>query len=134
VIHLIRDPRSVVASMVGGLQRRQTAAGAVLYSWTVAVLSAFVLRKLPPGQSKRVRYEDFVANPIATLRDLAEWLELDASEFDHRNMRPGPLFQGNRMRTQDVVAVDAPKHAPPTPRGHLVEILLLPLRRLYGYR
>lgn len=87
VIHIYRDPRDVVASLMTmrwwkGRSVRRTAR-----HWRRALLAAEDWqRRLGPDRHRTVRYEDLVADPEGVLRPLAAFLGLEFSPamLDHR--------------------------------------------------
>jgi hypothetical protein len=79
-----------------------------------------------------VRYEDLVADPRGQLARLAAWLEADLTAVDPERLVPGPVFQGNRMRTQPVVRVD--RAAGTAPRaGMVISLVMSPWALAFGY-
>jgi hypothetical protein len=105
-IMLVRDPRTVVAAFRKPVQKPKGFLGAVSYLWVVHLLSSAVYGSIPRHSRLRVRYEDLVADPRDELRRIGVWLGVDLSNVDPAQLVPGPVFQGNRMRTQPVVSVD----------------------------
>jgi hypothetical protein len=132
-ILLVRDPAAVVAAMRSPGQKRKRAWEAVAYIWVVSMLSVTVFRRLPSSSRIVLRYEDFLANPERELRRIGEWLELDTSEVDVQALRPGPVFQGNRMRTQPSVAVRRPDSTETVSGPWAARVAVYPLRRVLGY-
>jgi len=92
VVHLVRDPRAVAYSRrrgKSGLDRdlRPTGALESTSGWVVRNLaSEAVSRRYGPGRSLLVRYEEFVGQPLATIRSIARLVDerADAPSFnDH---------------------------------------------------
>lgn len=88
VIHLIRDPRDVVSSLISGetwisewAPRKAAVAGNWWARHIIAVRDA--RPQLPPGQFREVKYEDLSRSPIEVLRGCADFLNLgwDTSEI-----------------------------------------------------
>lgn len=80
VVHLIKDPRAFVYSMIRGQQR--PALGDVVRlsaRWAVenTLMHRMVARALDPAHVRTVRYEDLAGDPRGTLGDLGAWLGLE---------------------------------------------------------
>jgi hypothetical protein len=133
-IFLVRDPASVVTAMRGSNQKKKRTWEAVAYIWVATLLSAVVYTRLPREQRLFLRYEEFIARPEHELQRIAGRLGLDATRIDLEDLRPGPLFQGNRMRTLPSISLDrnaASKADDLRPWG--ARLAVVPLRRLLGY-
>jgi hypothetical protein len=82
IIHLIRDPRDVVASMLAASKGWAKAVAPrrvrpAVRHWHEHVRAAQSAGKLlPPGQFLELRYEDLFENPARRLRDVAGFLNL----------------------------------------------------------
>ena len=119
-ILLVRDPRTVAASLANPVQtstKRLWESAA--YLWVVHPLSIAVYLTLPKDRRLLVRYEDLVDDPERELRRIGSWLGTDLSEIDPTNLVPGPVFQGNRMRTSPSCATQqtVARFRPCQPRG-----------------
>jgi hypothetical protein len=83
VLHLVRDGRGVVAS-----RKKYMSVDRAAERWNhYHRLTSRVLERWVPGQHyRRMRYEDFVADPASSVKDLLAWLEMSFSsqclEFD----------------------------------------------------
>jgi hypothetical protein len=104
-IMLVRDPRTVAAAFRKPVQKPKGFWGAASYLWVVHLLSLAVYVSIPRRSRLRVRYEDLVARPADELHRIGAWLGVDLASVDPEHLVPGPVFQGNRMRTQPVVTV-----------------------------
>lgn len=114
VIHLVRDGRGVAWSLLqsykkdikAGLQREIKPKSAVRTAarWCVVNLATEALRwKLGRGRYIRIKYEDFVADPVAMLNRIGEMTDLDLTEIalGLRNgvpITPAHQIAGNRLR------------------------------------
>jgi len=86
-IHIVRDPRDVVASILPLMFGAQSA-GVAASDWNECVAGWWAAeRRLPPERRCEVRYEDLVTEPAQTLGRLAEFLgapspaDLDATSI-----------------------------------------------------
>ena len=161
VIHLVRDPRSMLQSMVwrvrtkSNLNSRQLIAarlGAPLFlawtalKWTVVNLLCDFMARAYPGRVLRVRFEDLCAQPSEELERIGRTfgLELaDLATLSEKAMRREPLevghnISGNRLRHAEVVRFDPDggRREVSIPRWLSVVISLLcgPVMLRYGYR
>ncbi len=93
ILHLVRDPRAVMWSLQSrGLNRRlernepphrSLAAERAIIGWKWANRAAEVAgAKLGEGHYLRVRYEDFTADPLGTLKRVAPFLGIDPRPYD----------------------------------------------------
>lgn len=109
VIHLIRNPIELARAMAGGEQSvPKSFLQTMLYFFVVNAFSLVATRGLGRDRCVRLRYEDFVSQPEATLRQLGETFSIDTSAPIERIRRQEPLqrgyiFNGNRMRMQERV-------------------------------
>lgn len=149
-LHLVRDPRAVAHSYTRTKRRvpgqpEMPRFGAVhsSLSWTARnVASEIGLGRLPPARVRRVRYEDLVDQPRASLVDLGRWLgapDPDAAFVDDRTLHldDAHLIGGNPRRFDrgDVtIAADEAWRSVGAPGATAtVARLTRPLRRRYGY-
>lgn len=146
VVHLVRDPRGVAWSLMKsyrrdeskGLQKEVVPKPAVYTAarWAMVNLASEQLcRRVGAGRSLRVRYEDLVADPAATLRRVGELVGASigptAAEF-----RPGHQVAGNRLRMLPAIRLSADegwRSEMPAGSRKLVSRLLAPMLRRYGY-
>lgn len=149
VLHLVRDPRAVAHSYRrrkgGAGQPELPRFGAVhsSLSWSARNAAAELGRRVVPGERfRRVRYEDLVADPRGTLRDLGGWLGLagpDRAFVDDRTVAlgDGHLVGGNPRRLERgtlTIAADDEWARGAGATSRLVGALTAPLRARYGYR
>ncbi|HWO71110.1 MAG TPA: sulfotransferase [Actinomycetota bacterium] len=100
VIHLVRDPRGNVASIM-----RHTGADVATASrrWRHANLEADRLRRLLPPQAwLRLRYEDLCADPGGTLERIARFAGVEPAPLPGAIGGPGHHLIGNSMRLRGV--------------------------------
>lgn len=137
VVHLVRDPRSVIASFQKDVQRHEPMGRlrANLYCLVVELLSTVVYRSFPRAKRATVRYEDLVTDPQRTIGRLASVLGLDEELPDFADLRTGFVFQGNRIRHQRSVAVRAggERTALPFPWSAVTTALQAPVLLRHGY-
>lgn len=136
-IYLVRDPRMVMNALRKTVQRHRPMhpLKAVAYCWTVAILSEWTLLKMPRSRKARLRYEDFVADPVGTLGAITDHFQLGTRLETAEDISTGDMFQGNRLRTKETITI-----APQPSSAHLTgfwkvvtTIGVLPLLLRYGY-
>ena len=157
IIHLVRDPRSVMQSYLWRLEPGNV--GFLLYGrrrswgrvvplalasgiWTVGNLMCELIARLHPGRVVRVRYEDLRARPEAVLVELGRSFDLDLDDVVGRLERGesfpvGHNLGGNRIRQEGAVRFDPGKTSrradPPRWLKALTVLLCWPLMLRYGY-
>jgi hypothetical protein len=157
IVHLVRDSRAVAYSWNrrkrlpsplpghNGQQEFMTRskAVAILASKYLGWNSAFHLPSLHQAPYLRLRYENFVADPIDGLRVLSafsgETLTLPESHFKDNSVQLGNhhIFSGNPMRERmglvPIKLDDEWRTLMPQSQFHQVTAITSPLLRLYGY-
>jgi hypothetical protein len=156
VIHLVRDPRGVLATCYRRIARgepmlflrRHYRANAPLFlllqaaSWTVGNLIGEAIAWAVPGRVLRLRYEDLRDCPAETVRWLGTELGLPLGDVAERLARGeeftvGHNVGGNSIRHQESVRFDpgrGRRHGS-LPNSIAVALLLCwPLMPRYGYR
>jgi hypothetical protein len=114
LVHLIRDGRGVAWSLSkpiardleSGVERELPARSTTRTAarWCVVNLAAeHVGRRVGPGKSLRMRYEDLVATPAAELQRLAALVDIDLSMVSTLiesgdPLAPGHVVAGSRLR------------------------------------
>lgn len=87
-IHMVRDPRDVVASALRLPLGGKTPLG-IAYDWERALLSGLAAESLwGSGVILRVKYEDLVTNPESILKRICNFLEISFTQemlFFHRS-------------------------------------------------
>jgi hypothetical protein len=150
LVHLVRDPRAVVFSMTKSIKR--TLEGGVqkdlepkplirtALRWLIVNLAAEMLSaRLGPKRAVRVRYEDFVADPRASLSRVLALVGRGAELLpDGRTVPIRPLHQvsGSRHRMQKNLLIDedeAWQGSMSPARQAIVAAICAPLLRRYGY-
>jgi hypothetical protein len=131
-ILLVRDPRALVKAFQKPVQKPKSTWAAAVYVWTVLALSSLVYGTIPRDRRTVVRYEDLVADPRGELARLSAWLGADLGAVDPERLVPGPVFQGNRMRTQPIVRVDRSAGAAPS-AGAFTSLVMAPWALVLGY-
>ncbi|AFL51794.1 hypothetical protein ABIE78_002351 [Sinorhizobium fredii] len=121
VIHMVRDGRGVAWSLLkpyardanSGLQKeiRPKSVFRTALRWSIVNLAVeYLSRKLGPDKVLRVRYEDFVSDPVATMQQIGVFLELDLHQIGSSlqngdSVGPGHQVAGNRLRMAGSVAL-----------------------------
>jgi hypothetical protein len=109
LLFLVRDPRSVVASLGRRdvRERRFGVAAANAYLWLTHILAVRVFLRHARERRMFVRYEDLIARPEAVLREILDAIGSNAPTPDLSHLDTGVPFHGNRLLASDVVALDA---------------------------
>lgn len=151
VVHVVRDPRGVAWSLKKSFKRqvdvgvqRELRPKPLLYTalrWMIVNLATERLcRRLGPGRSMRVRYEDFVADPEGTLRQILKLVDSRIPDQPLQvavsPMSPQHQVAGSRHRMQHEIVVrhdERWKEAMPRLQRWLVTLACAPLLWRYGY-
>jgi hypothetical protein len=150
VVHMVRDPRAVIWSMMkpinrqleAGVQRDLTPKPLLRTAlrWMVVNLSAEILRmRVPRDHSIRVRYEDFVADPRGTLSRILELAGENADQLPDglvAPLHPAHQVAGSRHRMQKELLIRADhawRSAMPVAKQRIAAFLCAPLLWRYGY-
>lgn len=150
VVHVVRDARGVAYSWTKTVTRPEADGCAEMtrYSPTRSALlwnahnAAFGLLARRGVPVRRIRYEEFLADPRAGLRELAAFAGLPAGDLafvgaDHAELQPTHSAAGNPMRFHTgripLRRDDAWVEALPTGQRRLVGAVCAPLLRAYGY-
>lgn len=151
VVHVVRDPRGVAWSLKKSYKRqvdvglqRELRPKPLLYTalrWMIVNLATERLcRRLGPGRSTRVKYEDFVADPEGTLRQILKLVHARIPEQPMQvaasPMSPQHQVAGSRHRMQHEIVVrrdERWKETMPRLQRWLVTLACAPLLRRYGY-
>jgi hypothetical protein len=153
VVHVVRDARGVAYSWTKTVARPETdgtdemtryspVRSAVLRNAHNAAFGLLARRGVPV---RRIRYEQFLADPRAGVRDLAAFAGIEITERDleflgegHADLSVGHSAAGNPMRfTVGRVLLrrdDAWTVALPPAQRRLVGAVCAPMLRAYGYR
>jgi hypothetical protein len=109
LVYLLRDPQSVVASFNRRdvAQYSKSTLTANVYLWLTNLLSVLVFLRHPPARRTFVRYEDFIADPEATVRTILERTGAGVTPPDFGALRTGIPFLGNRLIRSEVIALRA---------------------------
>jgi hypothetical protein len=152
VVHVVRDARGVAYSWTKRVTRPETdgtdemtryspGRSALLWNAHNAAFGLLARRGVPV---RRIRYEEFLADPRAGLIRLADFAgitlrpaDLDFLRPGHADLRAGHSAAGNPMRfTVGRLPLrhdDAWMHALPTAQRRLVGAVCGPMLRAYGY-
>jgi hypothetical protein len=152
VVHVVRDARGVAYSWTKTVARPETdgaeemtrySPGRSAMLWN-AHNAAFGLLARRGVAVRRIRYEQFLTDPRAALRDLAEYAGLTLGPDDlaflgdgHADLTPGHSAAGNPMRFTvgrlELRRDDAWVRALPRSQRRLVGAVCAPMLRAYGY-
>ncbi|MEM9202361.1 MAG: sulfotransferase [Actinomycetota bacterium] len=131
-VHLTRDSRDVIRAL-GRREQRRAPLGplpAVVYCWVTELMSRWQMRRAGSMPVLRVRYEDLVAEPERWVRTICDTLGVPAADIDPQQLVPGPVFNGNRLRHAETIALRAPgPRAEASGVMRLADLLVRPLRR-----
>ncbi|MEV6343476.1 sulfotransferase [Actinoplanes sp. NPDC051851] len=152
VVHVVRDARGVAYSWTKKVSRPETdgtdemtryspGRSALLWNAHNAAFGLLARRGVPV---RRIRYEEFVADPRAGLLDIADFADLplhpsdlDFLRPDHADLTVGHSAAGNPMRFTvgrlPLRRDDAWVHALPSAQRRLVGAVCAPLLHAYGY-
>ncbi len=157
IVHLVRNPISVMSSHLKRARKGETIAflgrrvpadkvGWLMYTylacnWSIGTGLAWFLEKCHSKICFRLRFEDFLSHPLATIERLGEVLELDVQEVLAKMngevaMSCSVNIGGNRMRFEPQLRVDSARaKAAKLSRGLRMWVLFisLPLLGAYGY-
>jgi Sulfotransferase family len=152
VLHIVRDPRGVVYSWRRHKSFRTESGTRTMgtrkllssvRAWLVNSVGAELLkRRVPESHWLHMRYEDFAADPRASVESILRFLgENHRPPFvsdDTVTLHPNHIVAGNpsRFTTGNVtINVDEEwRHELPQRDQRLVELATLPLMLRYGYR
>jgi len=155
LLNVVRDPRAVAWSWsrhvdrphatAGGEQMWRIPAHRSAAQWSALQVEVAAIRRIGGTRSARLRYEDFVADPVGSLVDATARLGVPLSAADLPALEDGRVVLGpshglsgnpGRFRSGalELRRDDGwTREMPPTDRA-VVTALTLPLLRAYGYR
>lgn len=149
LVHVVRDGRGVAWSMMkpysvqveAGIQKELKAKPLWFTAarWLMVNLATEILRlRLPRDRSIRVRYEDFVADPEATVKQIMALAGQEYVRPSHGGevMKPQHQVAGSRHRMQDEIRIKKDvgwKVKMPRAKQAMFSILAAPLLWRYGY-
>lgn len=148
LVHVVRDPKGVCWSNVGGVwQRRRALAKSVtlrhlktLAGWWAANLSSEIFGRVYPRQYHRIRYEDLCRAQAESLERLFAALpqrdggsraadtsadnrhQLFGNQARHKEVNPSEIREDTRWKAEM-----------PVSQQKMVSLLAWPLRNRYGY-
>ncbi|SMO87588.1 sulfotransferase family protein [Fodinibius sediminis] len=102
-IYLVRDVRGVIRSFQKKVQTQSPPFRTLIYYILINFWAQILYFALPGEQIIKVRYEDIVDNPVATLDRIGDFLDLDLSDsiIKIRNKQPFEIphiVGGNRLK------------------------------------
>ncbi len=128
LIYLVRNPRDVVASFSkrGVDQQWKSPASTNAYLWLTHLLSAYVFLRHPRDSRMFIRYEDFIADPETTLREILGRIEAPGVLPEWTTLKTGIPFQGNRLLRSPVLSLE--EDTGPRRKGrHATALIQFPL-------
>jgi hypothetical protein len=134
LIFLVRDPQGVVASFnrrdVGEFTKSTLHTN--LYLWVTHLLSMLTFVRHPRERRVLLHYEDFVADPAATIRQLMTLTGSPQTAMpDFSSLRIGVPLQGNRVTRSAVMSLK-PGIDPVRRASLLTSLLQAPLMLVLG--
>ena len=111
-VYLVRDPVSVIQSFGKNVEEQVSRHwfSANIYFFLINLFSSLTLWKLKGMGYKtmKVKYEDYVQEPIECLSVIEKSFDIDLSQTKARiqagdDLEIGPLFDGNRLRLKESV-------------------------------
>jgi hypothetical protein len=133
VLFVVRDAQGIVASYRHDERDfpHFKLLGTNAYVWLTYLLSLLVFLRQPRERRLLVRYEQFVAEPETALREILGFVGAPAELPDLDALRTGVAFQGNRLLSEDVVALK--RGWPRAPRdSRLTALLQLPWSAVFS--
>jgi hypothetical protein len=129
LIYLARDPQDVAASFnrrdVTNRPKSPLATNAYLFF--THMLSVHVFLRHPRERRLLLRYEDLIADPRGTLRQILDWLSISTSLPDFSSLSTGIAFQGNRLLESPRIALRERTAQEPLAARHACATRLLQL-------
>lgn len=125
IICLTRSPQGLAAAFSRqgtGAQKPKSPLATLLY-YCYALLCFWIVRLILRDNVLMIRYEDFHADPVAGLKEIADWSGIDVDEAivrleNHQAFQPGHIVTGNRLRHQRQIQFNMePQRKLPSPRG-----------------
>ena len=141
-IYLVRDPRGVVNSFEKNVQASRNWFSATIYYLLVNSAAELVINTLLRGKVTKLRYEDLIMEPVATLKNLSEELKLNLHAsvrciLHNKPLNTGHIIGGNRLvKRKEVLfrSSDNWRDNMPLLKRLTIWILLLPLNLVNNYK
>ena len=114
----------------------------VAFGWLAVNMQCEIVRVLNPKRVMRIRYEDIIENPDATMNDIAAFLQYDMTDVSNaiqeREAIPvGHIIGGNAHMREAGVFIFEPQKGKSVelPKSYevMVKLICWPLMLLYGY-
>ncbi len=128
LVYLVRDPKSVVASFRRHdvSQPSKSLVAANVYLALTNLLSVLVFLRHRTDRRVFVRYEDFVKEPAAQLRNILAQVDAVTPLPDLESLDTGVAFQGNRILRSTSLTLGAATTPGRAPRSRVTQVLQLP--------
>jgi hypothetical protein len=132
LLYLVRDPQGVVASFNRHdvAQYTKSTLTTNAYLWLTNLLAVLVFLRHRRDRRLFVRYEDFVADPQATLREVLARVGAPASTPDLTALKTGIPFQGNRLIHSEQITLKPETSVPP--RSRVTALAQLPWSAIFS--
>lgn len=126
LVFLVRDPQSVVASFNRRdvSQHTKPTFHTNVYLWVTNLLSLLVFLKHSRQRRLLVRYEDFIDDPSAVVRQILDCGGSTAALPDFGTLDVGVPLQGNRISRSQTLSLERAVTSPP--RSRLTAVLQAP--------
>jgi len=103
-IYVIRDVRGVINSFSKSVQTPRKPLSTIVYWLIINSIAEFVFRTSPKGTVIKLKYEDFIENPIKEFNRLEKFLEIDLTDIkeiikNDKSFKMPHIVGGNRMKT-----------------------------------
>ena len=89
-IHIYRDPRNVVSSLIEGKVMQKMSVHAGINYWNESMILIDRFKKLFPGKLIEVKYEDFVSDPISKLPKILNFIGEPEDSIDPGKVHTHP--------------------------------------------
>jgi Sulfotransferase family len=130
IVYLVRDPIAVASSFrrrdISNASKSLLATNA--YLTLTHMLSVSVFLRHDRRKRMVVRYEDLLAEPGGTIRQILDWAGISAPPPDLTSLVTGVPFQGNRLLDSETITFrrERPRPAQGSLGVHLTRLVQLP--------
>lgn len=111
IIYVIRDVRGVIHSFSKNVQSPRNPLSTIFYYLMVNIAAEFIYICTPKNKIIKIKYEDFVEEPLAQLERLEGFLELDLEDIknniiNNRHFNMCHIIGGNRLKTNKSIYLE----------------------------